>query len=70
MAWELLGRPVQEALSECPAGAEPPRIVETAAPSRDGQTRRDGTLRVVACWGNVWIAARFHDGPPRGKEEQ
>ncbi len=69
MTREYLGRPVREALALLPAGAEPPRIVETAAPVRDGKPRRDGTLRVVACRGNEWIAARFRDGPPRKKEE-
>ena len=69
MTENILGRPVREALASLPEGAEPPRIVETAAPVRDGQERRVGTLRVVACRGNEWIAARFLDGPPRGKEE-
>ena len=65
----ILGRPVSEALSSLPEGAEPPRIVETAAPRRDGQTRRDGTLRVVACREGVWIAARFLDTVPERKKE-
>ena len=65
----VLGRPVREALSSLPAGAEAPRIIETAAPRRDGQTRQEGTLRVVACRGNAWIAARFLDGTPRKSEE-
>ncbi len=66
---QILGRPVAEALSSLPAGTPPPRVVETAAPRRPGQERREGTLRVVACRGNVWIAARFLDGAPRKKEE-
>ena len=70
MTREILGRPVREALSSLPEGAEPPRIVETAAPARPGQDKREGTLRVVACRENEWIAARFHDGPPRKKEER
>ncbi len=69
MTQEILGRPVREALALLPGEAEPPRIVETAAPARKDARRRDGTLRVVACRGNEWIAARFHDGPPRKKEE-
>ena len=69
MTRDILGRPVAEALSRLPEGAEPPRVVETAAPVREGKPRRDGTLRVVACRENEWIAARFLDGPPRKKEE-
>ena len=65
----VLGRPVREALSSLPEGAEAPRIIETAAPRRDGQPRKEGTLRVVACRENTWIAARFLDGAPREKEE-
>ena len=66
---DLLGRPVKEALSSLPAQDAPPRIVETAAPRRDGQTRREGTLRLICRRGGTWIAARFLDGPPREKEE-
>ena len=69
MTRQILGRPVGEALSSLPEGEERPRVVETAAPVRPGQERRQGTLRVIACRGNVWIAARFLDGPPRKKEE-
>ena len=65
----ILGRPVGEALSSLAPGQEAPRIVETAAPRRDGQSCGEGTLRVVACRENVWIAARFLDGPPKKKEE-
>ena len=66
---KILGRSVEAALSSLPAGSEPPRIVETAAPRRDGQTRTEGTLRVVACREGEWIAARFLDAPPRKKED-
>ena len=69
MTRDILGRPVEEALALLPEGTEPPRIVETAASVRNGTPRRDGTLRVVACRENEWIAARFLDGPPRKKEE-
>ena len=65
----ILGRPVGEALSSLPAGKTPPRVVETAAPRRDGQTRTEGTLRVVACREGVWIAARFIDAVPERKNE-
>ena len=65
----ILGRPLGEALSSLSPVEAPPRVVETAAPRRDGQTRREGTLRVVACREGVWIAARFLDGAPRKKEE-
>ena len=65
----ILGRPVGEALSSLPAGETPPRIVKTAAPRKDGQTRQDGTLRVVACREGVWIAARFYDAAPERKEK-
>lgn len=67
---EILGRPVREALSSLPAGADQPRIVKTAAPIRKDQERQTGTLRVVACRDGVWIAARFLDQPPRENEEQ
>ena len=69
MTRDILGRPVAEALSQLPEGAEAPRVVETAAPVREGKPRRDGTLRVEACRENEWIAERFLDGPPRKKEE-
>ena len=65
----MLGRPLGEALSSLPAGETPPRVVETAAPRRDWQTRREGTLRVVACREGVWIAARFLDFIPERKNE-
>ena len=65
----ILGRPLGDALSSLPAGQTPPRIVETAAPARDGQKRREGTLRVVACREGVWIVARFLDSLPGKKEE-
>ena len=65
----VLGRPVREALSALPAETPAPQIVETAAPRRDGQARQDGTLRVIACRENGWIAARFWDGEPKQKED-
>ena len=65
----VLGRPVREALSSLSPDEAPPRVVETAAPRRDGQTRREGTLRVVACREGVWIAARFLDSIPERKDE-
>ena len=65
----VLGRPLKEALSSLPADVQPPQVTETAAPVRNGQKRREGTLRVVACREGQWIAARFLDGPPREKEE-
>ena len=64
----MLGRPVQEALKSLPDNAIPPHIVETAAPHKDG-ARQGGTLRVIACRENEWIAARFYDGEPREKED-
>ena len=64
-----LGRPVKEALSSLSADEKPPVIVETSAPMKNGQTRGSGTLRVIACRENTWIAARFLDEPPRRKED-
>ena len=64
----VLGRPLQEALSSLPAGSEPPRITETAAPRRDGAFPRSGTLRVIACRQGEWVCARFADELPRQKE--
>ncbi len=58
---EYLGRSVEAALSSLPVDAEKPRIVETAAPRRDGNTRKDGTLRVVAVRDGEWITARFYE---------
>ena len=66
---KLLGRPVEEALRSLPTGQEAPRIVETAAPARNGQARGEGTLRLLAIRGNEWIAARFIDAAPKEKEE-
>ena len=65
----ILGRPLGEALSSLSPDETAPRIVETAAPRRDGQPRREGTLRVVACREGVWIAARFLDANPERKNE-
>ena len=64
----MLGRPVEEALKSLPENAIRPRIIETAAPLKDG-ARQGGTLRVIACRENEWIAARFYDGAPREKED-
>lgn len=66
---QLLGRPVGEALSSLPEGAAAPQVIETAAPRQDGQTRQEGTLRIVACREGQWIAARFLDHPPRETED-
>ena len=65
----ILGRPLGEALSSLSPDEAPPRVVETAAPRRDGQTRQEGTLRVVACREGVWITARFLDANPERKNE-
>lgn len=65
----ILGRPLSEALRTLPEGQKPPRVVETAAPVRNGPVRQDGTLRVIACREDEWIAARFFDDAPREKEE-
>ena len=56
---DILGRPLGEALSSLSPDETPPRVTETAAPRRDGQTRQDGVLRVVAVRDGEWIAARF-----------
>ena len=66
---KILGRPVMEALAALPEGQKRPRVVETAAPVRNGQARQEGTLRVIACREDEWIAARFLDDAPREKEE-
>ena len=65
----ILGRPLGEALSSLSPDEAPPRVVETAAPRRDKQTRKKDTLRVVACREGVWIAARFLDSIPERKNE-
>ena len=65
----ILGRPLGEALSSLLPDEAPPRVMETAAPRRDGQTRREGTPRVVACREGVWITARFIDQAPERKDE-
>ena len=59
MTFDVLGRTVEAALSSLPKGAPAPKITITAAPRRDGQTRQDGVLRVVAVRDGEWIAARF-----------
>ena len=66
----LLGLPVEEALSSLPEGAPRPEIRETSAPSREGKIRAEGTLRVLAVRGDVWIAARFLDDEPRPQKEE
>ena len=61
MTFDVLGRTVEAALSSLPKDAPAPKIIVTAAPRRDGQTRQDGVLRVVAVRDGEWIAARFID---------
>ena len=70
MTSELLGLPLKEALSLLPPGAAEPRLTVTAAPKKNGETRTDGTLRLLCRRGDEWIAARFMDGQPQGKEEK
>ena len=65
----MLGRPLDEALKSLPEGMPCPRIVETAAPARNGQVRQEGTLRVISCREGEWIVARFVDRQPREAEE-
>jgi len=65
----ILGRPLSEALRMLPEGQKPPRVVETAAPVRNGPVRQEGTLRVMACREDEWIVARFVDRQPRETEE-
>lgn len=64
-----LGRPVEKALQAVP-DREKIRVVETAAPQKNGETRREGALRVLRCRENIWVAARFRDGMPRRKESE
>ncbi|MCR4885649.1 MAG: hypothetical protein K5919_01890 [Clostridiales bacterium] len=66
---ELLGLPLKEALSLLPPGAPAPRVTFTAAPKKNGETRQDGTVRLVCVRGDEWIAAQFMDRQPQGKEE-
>ena len=66
----ILGLPLEEALSSLPKGTGTPRLAETAAPRRDGSCRQEGTLRVVACRGDEWILARFLDREPRERKEE
>ena len=63
---KVLGRPAEKALQAVPE-SEQIKIAETAAPQRNGDTRREGTLRVLRCRGNTWVAARFRDGAPQRK---
>ena len=69
MTIDLLGLPLKEALSLLPPGAPLPRVTVTATPKKNGETRMDGTLRLICRRGDEWIAARFMDGQPQGKEE-
>ena len=62
MTYNVLGRELKAALSSLPENAEKPAITLTAAPRRDGQTRQDGVLRVVAVREGVWVVARFYEG--------
>ena len=64
----ILGRPVAKALENVPEDGQV-EVVETAAPVRKGAPRSEGNLRVLRRRGNTWVAARFLDGPPKGKEE-
>ena len=61
MTYNVLGRELKAALSSLPENAEKPAITLTAAPRRDGQTRQDGVLRVVAVREGEWVVARFID---------
>ena len=61
MTCDVLGRTVEAALSFLPENAPHPKITLTAAPRRDGQTRQDGVLRVVAVREGEWVVARFID---------
>ena len=65
----VLGRPLDEALSSLPAGEKIPRITLSAAPLRKGQQPREGTERVIACREGEWITARFWDQLPRENED-
>ena len=59
MTCNVLGRELKAALSSLPEKMEKPVITLTAAPRRDGQTRQDGVLRVIAVREGEWVAARF-----------
>ena len=59
MTCNVLGRELKAALSSLPENAEKPAITLTAAPRRDGQTRQEGVLRVIAVREGEWVAARF-----------
>ena len=59
MTCNVLGRELKAALSSLPENAEKPAITLTAAPCRDGQTRQDGVLRVIAVREREWVVARF-----------
>lgn len=59
---EYLGRPAED----LPAGAD--EMTVTAAPAKNGETRREGTLRLIRYRNGCWVAARFLDGKPKEKE--
>ena len=59
MTCDVLGRELKAALSSLPENAEKPAITLTAAPRRDGQTRQEGVLRVIAVREGEWVVARF-----------
>ena len=69
MTDQILGRPldVLEARARA-AGETATSVTETAAPHRNQPPRQEGTLRVIRRGKNEWVAARFLDGAPRGKE--
>lgn len=47
---------------------EEERVLVTAAPGKNGETRQEGTLRLIRCRDGAWVAARFLDGLPKRKE--
>ena len=59
---EYLGRPA----ADLPAGED--KATVTAAPGKNGETRREGTLRLIRYRDGCWVAARFLDGLPKRKE--
>ena len=59
MTCNVLGRELKAALSSLPENAPKPHITLTAAPRRDGQTRQEGVLRVIAVREGEWVVARF-----------
>ena len=59
---EYLGRPAADLL------AGEGKTAVTAAPCKNGETRREGTLRLIRYRDGCWVAARFLDGLPKRKE--